>query len=48
MENIEVCVRVKPRSGKETDDQIWKSEGNRVISLKSKEAFTFGNKYINQ
>lgn len=42
MENIAVCVRIRPRLNSKEDDSIWKLEGNTIMSMKSKEHFTFG------
>jgi hypothetical protein len=42
MENINVCVRVKPRGLTKDEEIYWKTEGNSIINLKSKEIFNFG------
>lgn len=42
MENITVCVRIKPRIAEKNDENLWKIEGNNILSLKSKEIFTYG------
>ena len=42
MENIAVCVRIRPRLNAKEDDTLWKLEGNTIMSMKSKEYFTFG------
>lgn len=44
MENIAVCVRVRPRPHMRDDDHLWKLEKNTIMSQKSKEYFTFGKK----
>lgn len=42
MENISVYVRIKPKA--KSDDNIWRSDSNSLISLKNpKEIFTFSN-----
>ena len=42
MENIAVCVRMRPRMQSKEEDSLWKLEGKTIMSLKSKEHFTFG------
>jgi hypothetical protein len=42
MENIAVCVRIKPRMQLKDEDSLWKLEGKTIMSMKSKEYFTFG------
>jgi hypothetical protein len=39
MENITVCVRIKPKNN---EDSLWKLEGNSIIVSKNKEMFSFG------
>jgi len=39
MENITVCLRIKPNKN---DESIWKLSGNAIQSHKSKEIFTYG------
>jgi hypothetical protein len=41
MENITVCVRIKPNS--KDEENLWKYENNSIASIKSKEVFTYGN-----
>jgi hypothetical protein len=45
MESIAVCTRIKPKSNNQIrdDENLWKVEGNSIISGKSKEVFSFGN-----
>jgi len=42
MENISVCIRIRPKIKEE--ETPWKSESNTIYSAKSKETFTFGKK----
>lgn len=44
MENINVCVRIKPRLGNNNDEQLWKYDmsSKSITNLKTKENFTFG------
>ncbi len=43
MENITVCIRLRPTKLKE-EESIWKiSEAATISSSKSKENFTYGN-----
>jgi hypothetical protein len=47
MENISVCIRMRPKIKEE--ETSWRHESNSIYNLKSKETFTFGklfNKYI--
>jgi hypothetical protein len=39
MENITVCVRIKPKS---SEDSLWKIEGNSLILNKNREMFSYG------
>jgi centromeric protein E len=39
MENITVCVRVRPKNH---EDCLWKLEGNSLIVNKNKEMFSYG------
>ena len=40
MENISVCIRIRPKIKEE--DSLWKSESNTIYNVKSKDNFTFG------
>jgi len=42
MENIAVCVRIRPRMLSKEEDGLWKVEGKTLMSMKSKECFNFG------
>jgi len=46
MENICVCVRVRP---KQTEEDMlstnWKLDERNIINLKTKEVFTYGNSF---
>jgi hypothetical protein len=42
MENIAVCVRIRPRPHSKDEDNLWKVDKNTIMSVKSKEYFTFG------
>lgn len=41
MENISVCVRVKPKS--RDDENLWRIDRSTITSGKTKETFTLGN-----
>ena len=45
MENIKVCVRVRPQSKEEENfaAPIWIIEGNSMINAKTKDIFSYGN-----
>ncbi len=47
MESITVCARIRPKTNSQIkeDDNLWKFEANNIISGKSKEVFSFGNKF---
>lgn len=40
MENISVCLRIRPKIKEE--DSLWRVESNTIFNIKSKETFTFG------
>jgi hypothetical protein len=42
MENISVCIRIRPKIKEE--DTPWKIESNTIFNSKTKETFTFGIK----
>lgn len=42
MENISVCIRIRPNVKGKEEDSLWKLEGNTIINAKSKETFTYG------
>lgn len=42
MENISVCIRIRPKT--KDEESPWKLESNTIYNSKSKESFTFGIK----
>lgn len=44
MENITVCVRVKPSINEKREENLWRYEANSILSSKSKEIFSYGKK----
>lgn len=40
MENISVCIRIRPKVKEE--ESLWKLESNTIYNIKSKDNFTFG------
>ena len=43
MENITVCIRMKPR--RDDKDSTLKVEGNTIYNSKTKEVFAFGKNF---
>jgi hypothetical protein len=43
MENITVCVRIKP---KHNEDTLWKIEGNSLLINRNKDIFSYGMDFI--
>jgi hypothetical protein len=45
MENIKVCVRVRPQVREEDNpsNPLWLIEGNSLINAKTKDIFSYGN-----
>ena len=44
MENIKVCVRVRPqgREDENSSNPLWLIEGNSVVNNKTKDIFSYG------
>lgn len=48
MENIKVCVRMRPLTKEEelASSPLWHIEGNKILNTKTKDILTYGIKYI--
>lgn len=48
MENIKVCVRMRPQPKEEDFSQLlWHIEGNSIINTKTKDIFSYGISSLN-
>ena len=47
MENITVCIRIRPQIKNREEESVWKMDGNAIQSTRSKEIFTYGKQIIN-